>query len=383
MKQFLAFMAFLSLMVSCEMENSLLPTVSKDITTQYLLNGNLVAYVQNTQIFRYTGRPGIITVQIGNSDLSKYEQCFVLNIASGQTQGTTVSSAIIKLDGIEILNTSDFSKNMGKYSFEICNLSPTSALTVDVRGEPGTYVNIWIEGKLKLVIPTDGLVAYYPFNGNVNDESGNGYDGVSSGTALGNDRFGNSNKACSFNGISSKIDIPNSANIILTRNFTLSLWEKTNQFYASNLQANLFFYKGQDRTPGFFGVVVQDFDGIPGFPAHKFIFAERFKEQVPGIRVPCTWVFSNTISNLDTWYNLVCVSDENSCKLYVNGVLESTVITAGMTFEPSSENAAIGYHPYIGPPYEYYHNGLIDDIRLYNRALSESDIQALYHEGGW
>ena len=49
-------------------------------------------------------------------------------------------------------------------------------------------------------IPTDGLVAWYPFNGNVNDESGNGNDGVSDGAALTADRDGNLNSAYAFDG---------------------------------------------------------------------------------------------------------------------------------------------------------------------------------------
>ena len=43
-------------------------------------------------------------------------------------------------------------------------------------------------------IPTDGLVAYYPFNGNANDESGNGYDGAVNGATVSTDRFGKSNQ---------------------------------------------------------------------------------------------------------------------------------------------------------------------------------------------
>ncbi len=49
-------------------------------------------------------------------------------------------------------------------------------------------------------IPTGGLVAYYPFNGNANDVSGNGYNGTVNGATLTTDRFGNPNSAYNFNG---------------------------------------------------------------------------------------------------------------------------------------------------------------------------------------
>ena len=57
------------------------------------------------------------------------------------------------------------------------------------------------------VIPTDDLVAYYPFNGNANDESGNGNNGTIFRATLTTDRFGNANRAYSFDG-SSFISVP-------------------------------------------------------------------------------------------------------------------------------------------------------------------------------
>jgi uncharacterized protein (TIGR02145 family) len=144
-----------SLLLSCEYQNNGVTSINDVITSDYLLVGNLDTYIQNNQIVRLKGKPGVITVPIGNADLSKYEPCFVLNVATGTTKATTVSSAIIKLDGMEVLNTSDFSKNNGQYTFEVCNLTPTSVLTVEVRGEPGSYVDVWIEGKLKGLKVTD------------------------------------------------------------------------------------------------------------------------------------------------------------------------------------------------------------------------------------
>jgi len=148
MKRIFLFILSLSFLFSCELDNGI-TTINSEITADYLLNGNLDSYIQNNQILRLTGKPGITPVSVGNADLSKYEPCFVLHVSTGATPETTSSSAIINLDDLEVLNTSDFSKNMGQYTFEICNLTPVSVLTVEVRGEPGSYVNVWIEGKLK------------------------------------------------------------------------------------------------------------------------------------------------------------------------------------------------------------------------------------------
>ena len=64
-------------------------------------------------------------------------------------------------------------------------------------------------------IPSDRLVGYWPFNGNANDESGNGNDGAVNGaTTLTIDRFGNSNSAYAFDGINDYIGIASSSLVI-------------------------------------------------------------------------------------------------------------------------------------------------------------------------
>jgi|GEM_PF-3881945 len=69
-----------------------------------------------------------------------------------------------------------------------------------------------------------GLVAFYPFNGNANDESGNGLDGTPNGTSITSDRFGNSNSAYSFN--QTFITIPN-IDFTQMQQFTINLWANT------------------------------------------------------------------------------------------------------------------------------------------------------------
>src|SRR4051794_3817806 len=70
---------------------------------------------------------------------------------------------------------------------------------------------------------TNGLVAYYPFNGNANDASGNGRNGTVHGATLAADRFGNTNAAYSFNGTSAYITTP-LTNAMFSGDFTASVW---------------------------------------------------------------------------------------------------------------------------------------------------------------
>jgi len=67
-------------------------------------------------------------------------------------------------------------------------------------------------------VPTNGLVGWWPFNGNANDESGNSNNGTVNGATLTTDRSGNANKAYSFNGIDNFINVPNSSSIDIVGN---------------------------------------------------------------------------------------------------------------------------------------------------------------------
>jgi hypothetical protein len=97
----------------------------------------------------------------------------------------------------------------------------------------------------------NGLVAYYPFCGNANDQSGNGLNGLVNGATLTADRFGNSNSAYNFNGTSDFIKVLDNDLLDLTQNLTLSAWISPNsvvneqavfgKFFIIFKMSNLFF----------------------------------------------------------------------------------------------------------------------------------------------
>jgi hypothetical protein len=76
-------------------------------------------------------------------------------------------------------------------------------------------------------VPANGLVGWWPFNGNANDESGNGNHGTVNGATLTTDRFGNVNKAYSFNGINNNIVVANSSTLNPSE-ISISVWYKAN-----------------------------------------------------------------------------------------------------------------------------------------------------------
>ena len=92
-----------------------------------------------------------------------------------------------------------------------------------------------------------------------------------------------------------------------------------------------------------------------------------------------------TITNsLGNWifYTFSYSNSEKIAKTYVNGELVSTY----QEFDPSVILRKSSYSMYFGrngSSSVYYVKGKMDDLRIYNRVLSESEIQSLYHEGGW
>ena len=87
-------------------------------------------------------------------------------------------------------------------------------------------------------VPANGLVGWWPFNGNANDESGNGNNGTPNGTISQPDRFGTPNSAYEFNGTSSKIDLSNNNIPIGNSSRSISLWFKMD-VPATNIYASL------------------------------------------------------------------------------------------------------------------------------------------------
>ena len=83
-------------------------------------------------------------------------------------------------------------------------------------------------------VPVNGLVGWWPFNGNANDESGNGNNGTVYGAALASDRFGNANNAFSFDGLNDYVLLANSGAINFSGGISFSAWVNAEDLrYAS------------------------------------------------------------------------------------------------------------------------------------------------------
>ena len=212
----------------------------------------------------------------------------------------------------------------------------------------------------------DGLVAYYPFSGGADDASGNGNDGEVFGASLVVDRFGNSTSAYSFDGVDDYIDIGDDIKPPLP--MTVSLWGKVGT--PDPIAAPLFRNDTVNHAADRYGVAI-------GFREDGTAFAETYE----GFSAP--WnrqsiISSAPLSVYDAWQHLVVVfQSHDDMHLFLDGVEQEVTSPSGtgesMAYS-SSGHGAIGMD-YTGSA--RYYNGCVDDVRVYDRALSDEEIEAL------
>jgi hypothetical protein len=213
---------------------------------------------------------------------------------------------------------------------------------------------------------SDGLVAYYPFNGNANDESGNGNHGVpgKKGEALlpttCEDRCGDLDSAYCF--VDNGRDHGNWINVTSLQTayfprYTISCWFKIN----SLKRPSILISKG--RSGGHVATNFQIYIHPDGY-----IVGEHEIDGTQGVQV-----YSVVTVELGQWYHVALMYDSSDLKLYVDGELDA------INEEPG-DPADIGRWPVnIGANGEHdgFFDGAIDEVRIYDRALSECEIKEL------
>jgi concanavalin A-like lectin/glucanase superfamily protein len=219
---------------------------------------------------------------------------------------------------------------------------------------------------------SDGLVAYYPFNGNANDETDNGYDGTVDGATLTDDRFGNPMSAYSFDGFNDKILIGQEPNFPSWNTYAVSVWFLNNG--------------GGDQGTGYGQKVLSKAEFFTDF--HLSVFGDTADPHTAG---NLSWWSSQggfdsvTDTSKDyrdnVWHHAVLNKNTASeGDLWIDGVLQVSSNTLAAVV--NSVNLVIGYTEHSDIFQQKHWSGKIDDIRIYNRVLSASEILELLVEGG-
>jgi hypothetical protein len=215
---------------------------------------------------------------------------------------------------------------------------------------------------------TNGLVAYYPFDGNANDASGNTNNLVNYGATLCADRFGNTNQAYYFNGSSYLCSSVSPLSQI--DDWTMSAWIRPGSLSQATGYAVCVGYDTGSAGDGFaFGVSGgqgkgQGGSGQPGNDLWVFFPGQSF--------ISDAYVFSST----NQWEQIVMMRDSGTLMFYVSGVFttndQPTFSSGYAPIEPTSFEVGSGSSS------DRFFTGAVDDVRIYDRALSSNEVEQLY-----
>lgn len=208
---------------------------------------------------------------------------------------------------------------------------------------------------------TTGLVASYPFTGNPNDATGNGYNGLVTGATLTTDRFGNANNAYYFNG-SAKIQLGSfQFQPYVTTGFSISYWFTMNDSTSSNRH-----------------MILSNYDGVNGVQIEADTQAQTGLRH--SLRTNPTQIdnYYPITSNYSQWKHGVLVWSPPNMISYVNDVQVNTQTSTAIT----NLSVCCGINTNLGTEgnnIQWGHLGKIDDVRIYNRPLTACDIDSLFH----
>jgi hypothetical protein len=201
-------------------------------------------------------------------------------------------------------------------------------------------------------------VAYYPFNGNADDVSGMNNHGMVNGADLTANRFGNPNNAYYFNGTSDNIQVPVSASLNFTDAITVSFWMNPAELYS----------------------------GRESYPISHGNWENRWKVSIiPEKKIRWTVKTTDGVKDLDshvkavvnTWYHVVGLYDGYDFEIYIDGALDNYTTFSGKILTTNIDLMIGQVLPNIS---QYNFKGVIDDVRIYDYALSVEEIAQLFSE---
>ena len=217
-------------------------------------------------------------------------------------------------------------------------------------------------------LPANGLMAYYPLNGNADDVSGNGNTGVVSGAVPTANRHGTPNSALWFDGVNDNITIPSSPSLHPIDQMTIAFWIRVDRMQNNYLSV---LTKSNPANP----LSSREYrvDLKFGGPVYYY-----FQVHSAGDGYEQHTVFSNNLSGHEWMFFTAVIDRQNHVmKTYVNGVLNVETDDSYSSFNTNDDPLMIAMESETWPDHSPF-LGALDEIRLYNRALTPPEIQALY-----
>ena len=280
--------------------------------------------------------------------------------------GTGTLSYQWQKDGVDIPNATGSTynianaqpQNIGYYTCKVTDSVGTVTSQQAALNINGVPFGVW-----------QGLVGYYPFNGNANDQTAFGRNGniVGAGVTFGTDRFSTNSTTLSLDG-SSRVEIaPNP--IALDKDFSVSFWcygdPRGNGSYPSA--------SGTDRVDNFLSTGLE---GSGGFNIRFTSFQSPPWQCFSGWTYGAPFLGSNSPDYVSSWNHVTYSRSGASTRIYINGVFLNELAQTPVALNVGS--LWIGQHNGADQQGIYGLVGSFDDFRIYSRALSAAEVQQLY-----
>ena len=225
--------------------------------------------------------------------------------------------------------------------------------------------------------PTDGLVAWYPFNGNAQDESGNGHHGKVNGATLCKDRKGNEDSAYLFAMTEERINLGNSPKLNPKNEMTISAWIKLGK------ENDFFKEQGKYGLP----IVTRHYGGVGKFKSYilrinhsRTLGAYVYHKVISKESATCSspYDLNHTIAYESSHFVAFTFNSSAGGYTFLDGEALNYIspkYSSESLILQSSTNTMIG--SFSNSNFMEF-NGIIDDVRIYEKALSANQIKSLY-----
>jgi len=283
-------------------------------------------------------------------------------LANGEHNGSSVFAPNVCRTDSSLLGTASVGGNFVDAALPALSTSNanSSPQAIQTRRSPlnslnAFLANLFMVQQPQCTTPPAGMVAWYPGDGNAND-----IQGGNNGTLMNGATFasGMVAQAFSLDGVDDFVQSPNSPATDSTTAGSQDAWVMFNQLPSAAGHIMEIIGKGGSGT---------DFD-LQADTDNRFRFYIAAGNNVA----------STTVIQTGVWYHVAGTWDATGLRMYVNGVLENTNSIQNLTRGQSNNPLMIGNQPAFGPR---LFNGLIDEVEIFNRALTQAEIQSIFNAG--
>jgi surface protein len=274
------------------------------------------------------------------SIFAKYTGMYTLSVTNANGC-VGVDTVMISVIGINI-STSDTTTCIGnQVTLQLDSIQSNTELS-DAAQMPNNLLN--------------GLIGYWPLSGNTNDISGNQHNAIAHGAVMSVDRKNIPGTCYYFNGIDAYMEVPHDSSLNFNQAYSVAFWVKNNNPYG-----------------GWYGCINKD-NWNQNTGLVSFIVNANY-----------TWVASGGSGNITmplttgAWTFICMVNSHDTAKLFANGVQVAQSIipisncNSSLLFGARHANDGTGKTNFL--------HGYLDDIGMWNRAISQEEVSQLYHFG--